>query len=170
VSYLLSLFYSRRNPFLDVINTLLTNRLNWSKKFLLEYGLTPFGTKIETISSRLADEINSTQAKILDMAYIRIGINYGIVVLVIFCIMLVILQKKLIDNKQIGLLLCSSFFITLGISENYLFHPVFNFMMVALYIDKDFLFIHSAPRTDSKPVLYRQRRFANRRLTKKNVI
>ena len=66
------------------------------------------------------------------MAYVRIGIQYGIIILLFFVLALVVLQKYAIRTQNWGLLIANTFFIILGVVENSIYSVAMNVFLVCV--------------------------------------
>lgn len=128
--YLLSYLYDNSNTVLFALNRLMTTRLHWSNFYLMDYGISLFGTKISPVTSRMASMQGSTSSNSFDMAYVRMGVQYGIIMFFLFIIALVIIQKYAIMSKNWPLLACNIYFILLGIVENHLYSSAMNIFLL----------------------------------------
>lgn len=119
------------DPVLKAINEIFTGRIYQASVFIKKYGFFPLGQKIEMISYRdaLADNV---KAAIIDNAYINLGIIYGIVPLVLFCIALMLLSRKAIKDKNYPLLVTIITFTIYGFMETFVFKVTYNFSLIAI--------------------------------------
>lgn len=118
------------------LNSMLTTRLAWSAKYLLRYGVSLWGSDIDTVSSRQA-RITGESIQILDMAYIRIFIENGLVYAVFFIIAFCIIGKYLIENNKKPELMLLLFFAIIGIGS-YASANLFSNYMLLLFIPSAF--------------------------------
>lgn len=123
--------YNHGNKIIIEINNILTSRISSASKFLNLYGIKLFGQEIETISSRMA-KLLSIKSMILDCAYVRCGIMYGLLFLIIFCIAYSLMLREFLKNSNIDLALFATYFLIIGIGESYLLNPVYNLSLFFL--------------------------------------
>lgn len=121
------------------LNSVFTTRIKSGYVFLRDYGTSFFGKEIETIGTRQALLIGE-ETKILDMGYLHLAINNGVIILILFLIMLTIIQIYAIKKNNLPLLLCNTYFIILGFTETYIYIVAFNFVLIAFFylIKQDF--------------------------------
>lgn len=132
LSFAIVNLYSKGNSIAIALNRILTTRIRFGYQFARKYGLNLLGTDIEIIGTRIGIDLGiSTQ--ILDMGYLRVGINFGLAALVIFCIILTMIQIRAVSTKDTKLLLCSTFFILVGFSETYFINIAFNFVLILYF-------------------------------------
>lgn len=131
MSFVLAKLYVLNNEFAVALNTLTTGRLRLSAIFLNKYSLKLFGQEIETLGTRRAI-LNHTNSMILDCAYIKCGLKYGLIFLIILCISYSLFLRKSIKDGNITDALFALFFVVIGIAESYLLAPVFNLSLLLL--------------------------------------
>ncbi len=78
----LGFIYDPDNNLLRSINTLLAGRLSYAHAFLSEYPVLPFGQELELISNSQAMRLG-VSPRVLDNAYIKLLLGYGISSLII---------------------------------------------------------------------------------------
>lgn len=105
----LAIIYKRSNSFLRMIDTILSTRLYWAHHFYEKYGFSLFGHKIVTISTERAKMLG-IQAQIFDMGYVRLAVEYGILIFAFFLLISVLGNKYAVQSKNYGLLLASLYF------------------------------------------------------------
>lgn len=134
-SWYLVKLYQEGNAVAIVINTLTTARLMYASNFLNQYGLSLFGNDIEFVSSRAA-QLQGISGEILDMAYIRGPILYGIVFsTVIFAGYMLLIYKNMkneLNDINIGMILLTTYYIILGFGETYVLNPIFCIPMLLI--------------------------------------
>ena len=74
-----------------------------------KYGFSLFGHKIVTISTERAKMLG-IQAQIFDMGYVRLAVEYGILIFAFFLLISVLGNKYAVQSKNYGLLLASLYF------------------------------------------------------------
>lgn len=106
----------------------------------MKYGISVFGRNIEFVSSRAA-QLQGISSEILDMAYIRGPILFGSIFSILIFLGYMTLVKKCLDiNSEdgeirginIGLALFITYYVVLGLGENYLLNPVYCVPMVLI--------------------------------------
>lgn len=147
VSWLLVWFYTTGSRFAETINSIITERLALAVQFLGMYPITLWGTKIETISTREAI-IRGTRTQILDMSYVRLPLEYGIVFFLIFLALFFAIQIILIRRKKYREAAITAFFALMGITSNSLLTPFSNisFLFVGLIIGSRKNALHRSKR------------------------
>lgn len=75
--------YSKGNAYLIMLDQIFTGRFSSSARFISTYGITMFGREIESIGSRRA-QMEGIRAQILDCAYVRCLLLYGLVFFILF--------------------------------------------------------------------------------------
>jgi len=131
-SFAIVSLYQDRHPIALKLDDILTTRIKYASKFLDEYDVSLFGEKIETVTTRESLLYNQVP-KILDMGYIRVALNGGILILVILIMVQSVIQYKAIKNNNITVLICNTFFIILGFTETYGYILAFNFILLSLF-------------------------------------
>lgn len=95
----LSFFYKMGNSFFEKLNQMLSLRLQFSNKAINEYGFSIFGQFVEEFGlggSTEGHEINF----FIDDSYLRILIEYGVVVFVLILVMFWISYRRLIQFQK----------------------------------------------------------------------
>ncbi len=131
-SFLITYLYYVESSYGFKLNTLLTTRVARSSEFIEKYGIHLFGKEIITIGTRESEIINIPM-NILDMGYVRLAINNGILILMLFIVVLTLIQKLSIEQEKYPLLICNTFFILIGIIETYVYLVAFNFVIISFY-------------------------------------
>ena len=131
ISYVLGVLYSDNNGFVLKLDELLTGRIKCIDQFINEYDVKLFGNELELVGTREAEE-NGISAKILDNAYIKILLQYGLVSYLLFFILLFFGIKNAIKEKNYAL--CTMFLVYMiyGIFENALFLIRYNVFLMYL--------------------------------------
>lgn len=130
LSFVLIKGYDNHNSFMIELDRVFTTRLSWGSKYYHQYGINMFGNQIETIGTRKA-LLTGKQSKILDMGYLRLAINNGVIVCTIFVSLLMVFLKNILKSKDYNLLLVSLFFIIIGLLENNVYNIAFNWTLIA---------------------------------------
>lgn len=131
VSFWLVSFYNKGNSIAIALNSFMTGRIALSARFLNIYSVQLFGQEVEYISSRVARENNVTSS-ILDNAYIRCALDWGIIALIVIVIAYSLLFYNLLKKQRIEFALFCLFFVLLGIGETYMLKPIYNLSLLCL--------------------------------------
>lgn len=129
VSWLLVWLYSKGNSFAIKMDSILTSRLTYSVRFLGVYPMTFWGNEIHTVSTR-EHYLLGVRSEILDMSYIRLPLEYGIVFFVVFIILYMAIQIFLVKNDMYKEASIIAFFSLLGIASTGLLSPFSNFSLL----------------------------------------
>lgn len=131
ISFWVVSLYNQGNAAVIALNTVMTGRISLAARFLNTYSIGLFGQEIEYVGSR-ASQASNIAANILDNAYIRCALDWGLLVLVAIIISYVILFRKLLNSQRIDFALLCLFFVLLGIGETYMLRPVYNLSLLCL--------------------------------------
>lgn len=140
LSCCLLFLYIDGNAVAQAINAFTTQRLRYAANFYSEYGISVFGRDVEFVSSRAAQS-QGISSEILDMAYIRGPILFGIVFSVLLFVGYMILIKNSLETDinrdktggmDIGLAIFTIYYVVLGLGENYLLNPIYCVPMVLI--------------------------------------
>ena len=131
VSYILGVLYADNNKLVLKLDELLTGRIRCIDQFISDYDVNLFGNELELVGTREAEE-NGISAKILDNAYMKILLQYGLISYVLFFILLFLGIKNAIKEKNYAL--CTMFLVYMiyGIFENALFLIRYNVFLLYL--------------------------------------
>ncbi|MDE7138379.1 MAG: hypothetical protein K2O29_07990, partial [Ruminococcus sp.] len=128
VSFLAVKMYDNGASWAVQLDDILTTRLSSASMFLQLYDIKFFGQEVETVSTRAANMYH-TRSMILDNAYVRGTLMYGLMFL---CIAYMFLIRYLLKNKKVEYVLFACYFIFAGIGESYMINIVFNITMLIL--------------------------------------
>lgn len=83
ISIILAFAYNPQNELMKKTNSILSDRLNLANKALNDYGIKIFGNKINWVGLSLIHygDYNKSQFNYVDISYLNILINYGIIAL-----------------------------------------------------------------------------------------
>ncbi len=96
--------YNPANSWMSELNSFLNNRLYYANAALREYGFTIFGTPIDFIGASVKP--NGTQSTLLgkyfyvDCLYVKLGIQYGILFLALFLVLMTLASRKAAISKD----------------------------------------------------------------------
>ena len=112
--------------FLYNLNQLFTQRLKLNNYFYHLYGVPFLGQKVQY---NLVTTVSDNYA-FIDNAYVKSMINFGIVYTTAYCSYIIILAKKIITKKELGLLIPVVSFIVYGVVEQGFLQYWVNFTML----------------------------------------
>lgn len=136
ISWILVLLYVKGYQIAKIADSFMTSRLSYAKSYLIQYGVSLFGSRIETVSTR-EHILYKTWARILDMSYIRLPIEYGLIYSVLLFVYYIILQALLVKRKMFNEAIVVVFFSIIGIASTSYLSPFSNFSMLFLWIVLD---------------------------------
>lgn len=93
------LFYDETNNIFLKINSILSGRLSLGHHGLMDYGITLFGQKIAWVGSN----IPGVPYNFVDCSYVRILLDYGIIIFVVVFVLNIITMFKLVKLEEKGL-------------------------------------------------------------------
>ena len=131
LSFAATYLYGHGNRFARKLNELLSERLSYSWHFLSQYGLSLFGRKMEFTSTRTSKDTGAS-AMILDNAYVRCGLMYGILFLILFCAAYMFFFHWCMKKKHIDLALFALYYILIGLGEAYTVNMFYNLSMICI--------------------------------------
>lgn len=112
------------NPIINLINNLLSGRLNYEAHAISHYSIKPFGQFIYQPGNG---------AFYIDSIYFRIPLMYGIPMILIFTVLLIASIKTLHVKPVFYLELCFLLFIISGGIDQHFFESCYNFILPALF-------------------------------------
>lgn len=133
LSFFLMHIYSEGDIFGLVLNEMLTGRLAAATNFMNEYGLAIWGQSIETVSTRQSI-ISGASALILDMAYIRLGIEYGVIYMTLFILSFMYLSWKLYKYNYLPELMLVLYFSIVGIASTSTINFFMNYTLIFIWL------------------------------------
>lgn len=116
---------------MHLLNQISNTRLFSMAYFYLNYGITLFGNNVEMVSSREA-MLTGQQWLGLDNSYMSIVINYGIGVLIVFCVCISKLSHYAIQNHDKALIVLINCFLFYSLTESGLIYASNSFVLLAL--------------------------------------
>lgn len=123
--------YSDHSLFLNAVNKVLSGRLSYASYFLLEYGVTPIGQSIDFVSTVEAVK-SGRAARVLDDAYIRLLVNYGVISLLSVIGIYVQGFLKTIKLDLFGVALAITLIALIAMSEIWAFSFVGSIVMMII--------------------------------------
>lgn len=104
-SYGISFAYDSGNKIMQVLNLIFSTRIAFSNLYLSRYNLSVFGQQLY-----INNDATKGQYSALDMGYIRVGLEYGLLILFLMVLMFYIIQKESLKTDNVGLYLASLYF------------------------------------------------------------
>lgn len=129
LSFLCVHYFNKHDKFMIALNQIVTGRLFLASEFLKKYNLGLFGQQIETVGTREAS-MTGHQSMILDNAYVRCALVYGLLFLCIFCLINAYLSATFFRNQHPELALFILFFAVIGFGEAYTLNIFYNVLML----------------------------------------
>ena len=133
LSYGLVYIYNTKSAFGYYLDGILTHRLKFSSSYMSQYGFSLFGQEIETVSS-ISARMSGTSYAGVDMSYVLMPIQYGVIYAVGFICIFTFLAYKLYKKKMYGELTFVLFFAIAGLSSNVMLQFYRNFSLVFLWL------------------------------------
>ncbi len=123
------LFYDGTSAFWTWLDGIFTNRIRFASQCFEEYGLSLFGQDLPFVSTResLAEGVDSL---ILDNAYLRAILVYGLLPGLAFYALYPIAMLKCYDNRDGAALICLALFCVFGLSERYMLDAYYQFPLI----------------------------------------
>lgn len=131
LSFLGIYLYMYGYEFMRTVDNMLSGRFQAASTFLVKYGINLFGQDISMVSSRNSWDY-SVSAQILDNAYAKCLLMYGLIVFLLIMLGYIFLLRQLIKTKHVELALCALFYVIIGIGESYMFDPLYNITLLCL--------------------------------------
>ena len=132
-SFIITYFYDK-GYFLEVLsplNAFVSYRLGFMQRYYHNYGVKLFGQEIETVS--YAKQLATGEAwSGIDNSYIYILISWGIVIVVVFCVMYFLIGKYLEAEQDYIGALCVVILCVVGVTESYLSNIAYNFSILLI--------------------------------------
>lgn len=99
-SIIISIIYNNSNRIMLFLNKLLSNRLELSKRGIDKYGFSLFGQKVDMVGNG-GSSVKPSDYFFIDSSYLFVSLRYGMIALIIFCILFTIYVKRTIDLGEI---------------------------------------------------------------------
>lgn len=118
--------YINNNELSKLVNTITSERIRMASEFYEYYGISLFGNRLEFLG--MTDK--SKYLTILDISYLNILIQYGIIVTFIICISFYNMLKKIIKNNKNEAIICILAICMYGLMEIYIFMIAYNALLL----------------------------------------
>ncbi len=125
-SFIGGYLFMQGNSAMVIINEVFSDRFNWIAKFLQNYSLTLFGQELQFANRIQGGALWSS----IDNAYVMMGLNYGVVFLFGYCLVMATLIFYYIRCRDKGKVISCFAFVLIGVTENQTFSIVSNFMLL----------------------------------------
>lgn len=123
--------YSKGNEIMYKLNEILSGRIRFSSQFLNDYSAKLFGNSMELLGVKEANETGK-QALVLDNAYVKLILQYGILSYLLFGLSVYISFRYAFKNKDYAFCIIFCIYILRGFTGNVLFSLYGNIFL--LYI------------------------------------
>lgn len=124
-SFTLVKMYDEHNKLAIKLNDILTTRISLASNFLKMYDVKLWGQEVEMISTRAAEKLH-VRPMILDNAYVKGTLLYGLLFMIFLTIAYMLLMNYFFKAKKVEYAIFSLYFILIGIGESYMLNIVFN--------------------------------------------
>lgn len=115
----------------SVLNNVMTDRLALAASAISQYGIKLLGQDVDYVGVRRA-RINGTNYLVVDNAYARCALSWGLLFMIILVVLYSLLFAKLLERKRLDLVLLSLFFVILGFGETYMLNVLYNISLLCL--------------------------------------
>lgn len=129
LSYFTAKLYSSGSVLMKELSAIFSGRIYYNAYFLSKYPVKLLGQEVEQVSSRSA-KINNISAQILDNAYIRCALLYGVIFLIFLCIVYSVIMYQFFKMDRLELVLFCLFFVVAGFGESYMLNVLYNISML----------------------------------------
>ena len=119
-SILMAIFYSENSTFFRRMDELFNTRISSANTFLKEYDINLLGNQLELIGTKQA-KILKVESKILDNAYVKLLLQYGIIIFCTYFVMFKKIINRAYKEKNYKIIIILTVMMLYGISENALF-------------------------------------------------
>lgn len=120
IGFVFSAFYGRVD-FINQFDLILSNRFSYSKLFIKTFGLSVFGLDASSLVSG---------ATVMDVAYVNLAVNYGVIAFALVMTMFTALAYKSYKAGDRGLTVAVMAMALLGMVENYTLDIGINFTLM----------------------------------------
>lgn len=134
VSIIISYLYMLGMDKMDKWNEILSSRIQYNAMAIEKYGYTIWGQMIPEIGNGRSVEIRADYF-FIDNSYMRILLEYGIVIFIIVLVATVVIQKKAIKNGRITLVLAFAVMAIHCFMEHHLLEFAYNPFLLALFAE-----------------------------------
>ena len=125
--------YNPNNEFMYKVNKIVSGRIRLANIFLDKYSVNLFGNDLEIVTTKQSKETGE-QTQVLDNAYIKIILCYGVSTYLLFALGVYCNFKKAIDSKDYIFCIIFIIYLLLGITENALYYLYENIFLIYISI------------------------------------
>lgn len=133
ISYTLVYIYNQYTPLSITLDNLFTHRLYFSSSYIARYGFSLFGQKLELVSS-LKARLTGTNYTGVDMSYVLMPIQYGVLYFLGFLVIFSFMSYKLYKYERYPELMFLLFFAITGVTSNVMILFYRNFTIIFIWI------------------------------------
>ena len=118
--------FMQGSPLMEAINQLFSDRFNWIARYMMNYRITLFGQQLILINRIQGEAMWSS----IDNSYVLMGLNYGVLFLLGYCLVMMVLIYYYIKNDdKVKAIICFSL-VLIGLTESQTFSITVNFMLL----------------------------------------
>ena len=150
VCFLCACFYQKYDPFWAFLDDIFTKRISFANQVMEDHGLSLFGQDLPFVSTMNA-QISNTKSLILDNAYMRSMLYFGIIPGVVFMGLYAMVIMRSCEKRRTALVGALMVMAVFGLSESYMLDAFYNFPLLLGLIS---LFQRPAPEEALHPVSY----------------
>lgn len=115
---------------MNKLNLLMTSRFSIGQNFIQKYGLSFLGQKVSYSSlSNLTNQTTYGVYDVLDNSYLKLLINYGILISIIYFFIILFILKKMVENGDFWAIIPILTFTVLGVMEQSMLYYWVNFSL-----------------------------------------
>lgn len=131
--------YRQESAAWTILNKVFTSRLALGKNALTQYGISLLGQHIDMQGFSILGQANGVY-NYVDSSYLHIAIRYGVVLLVLVCVLYSMGLMKMCKRKDGRALLFLLVILFISIEDPFLFDAAFNLFPVFVLCDEDAIF------------------------------
>lgn len=132
----LSCFYKDNLPWMEYVNTLLSNRLQLGRQAIENYGITWFGTAFDQVGYGGSTVWSKAFTyNFVDSSYVMILVRYGAGILLAVCAQFTWLEKKALQNGCQRLAFAAALAAAHSMIEHHLLEVCFNLFLLLPFAD-----------------------------------
>lgn len=150
VCFLCACFYQKYDPMWSVLDDIFTKRISFANRVMEDHGLSLFGQDLPFVTT-MAAQISNTKSLILDNAYMRAMLFFGIIPGLTFMGLYALTIFRSCEKKRTALVAALLVMAVFGLSESYMLDVFYNF---PLLLGLTTLFRRPAPEEAQRPVPY----------------
>lgn len=132
----LTLIYNEENEVLRPLNAVLNNRLKLGLTAIRAYGIKTFGTAFEQIGFGGGTAWSwNLNYSFVDSSYVLILVRYGLLILLILCLLYILLGKKALQNGHGKIVLATTIIAIHSMIEHHFLEVSYNLFLLLPFAD-----------------------------------